>query len=220
MTLASLETFEKTYEINQLVLKEFGKPKFLWIGGIGTHYPEKNKFLWIRNGLPFTYTFWHDKEPNFRNSLQYCILIGWGRDMKWSDYRCDIKYGFICEESPQLEMEMKYEELLEKLKHQLQIYKTNFETLETENKRLQDEVIKERLQYVEQSIKLLQVQKMEQECQMVVEKQKLDKKEVSENQTNKDENRKYNLILQINQHIYKTDRPNSENLIEHTIPLD
>lgn len=98
MTLVTIETTAKSEEINSLVIKSVGRT-YLWIGGIATRHPAPNRFLWLKTGNQITSTFWYDNYPQFSSSNnEYCILIGFTANMKWANYNCVLKYGYMCEE--------------------------------------------------------------------------------------------------------------------------
>lgn len=97
MTLVTIETTAKSEEINSLVIKTVGRT-YLWIGGIATRHPAPDRFLWLKTLNQITSTFWHDNYPQFSRDNEYCILIGFIANMKWANYNCVLKYGYICEE--------------------------------------------------------------------------------------------------------------------------
>lgn len=107
MTLVTINTEQKSNEINQLVKKIFNTNKNLWVGGIMSRYPQ-NRYIWLSTGKPFNYTNWDSSNPNFYESKQYCIQIGLNNQMQWNDYPCYEKLGFICESD---EKHLKYENL-------------------------------------------------------------------------------------------------------------
>lgn len=74
-----------------------GKNIVLWVGGyaVGTN----RTFTWVATGANFTYTYWYGQNPDFFNSEEYCVQIGY-RDMQWNDNKCTNKYGFVCEFKP------------------------------------------------------------------------------------------------------------------------
>ncbi|XP_065365469.1 lectin subunit alpha-like [Calliphora vicina] len=99
MTLLTIDSKIKSEDINQVVKKAFGKNVILWVGGyaIGTN----RQFTWIATGEEFTYTYWYASNPDFYNSEEYCVQIGWHANMGWNDNKCTKKFGFICEFKPQ-----------------------------------------------------------------------------------------------------------------------
>lgn len=111
MTLVTINTEQKSNEINQLVKKIFNTNKDLWVGGIMSRYPQ-NRYIWLSTGKTFNYTNWDSSNPNFYESKQYCIQIGLNNQMQWNDYPCYEKLGFICEFN---EKYLKYEKLQQEM---------------------------------------------------------------------------------------------------------
>lgn len=128
MFLISIETREKSEQINELVMKNFGKT-YLWIGGYVLPNSDPLKFLWIRSGQVLNYAFWGSVYPQpiiSNNNPKYCIQIGL-YNMKWLNYNCENKVGFICESLPPSsiienneikEMEKKLQDLQQQLEDQ------------------------------------------------------------------------------------------------------
>ncbi|KAM7361070.1 lectin subunit alpha-like [Cochliomyia hominivorax] len=98
MTLLTIDSKSKSDNINQIVLKTFGKNIVLWAGGyaVGTN----RDFKWVATGEEFTYTFWHGANPDFSGKVEFCMQIGWGSKMEWNDNNCTKKFGFVCEFRP------------------------------------------------------------------------------------------------------------------------
>ncbi|XP_037822317.1 lectin subunit alpha-like [Lucilia sericata] len=99
MTLLTIDSKPKSEEINNVVKKAFGKNIILWVGGYAVG--SNRQFRWVSTGEEFTYTYWHGANPDFTNSEEYCMQIGWSATMAWNDNKCTKKFGFICEFKPQ-----------------------------------------------------------------------------------------------------------------------
>ncbi|XP_075144549.1 lectin subunit alpha-like [Haematobia irritans] len=97
MQLLTIETKEKSDDVNSLVLKSFGKNIPLWVGGYAIG--PSRQYTWISNGNPFVYTYWNPSQPDWAGNNEYCAQIGWGKEMQWNDHQCLNKFGFICEYS-------------------------------------------------------------------------------------------------------------------------
>ncbi|XP_013105121.2 lectin subunit alpha-like [Stomoxys calcitrans] len=95
MNLLTLETREKSDDVNSLVLKTFGKSIRLWVGAYAVG--PTHQFTWISNGNPFVYSFWNPNQPDFVGKQEFCAHIGWGKEMQWNDHQCSYKCGFVCE---------------------------------------------------------------------------------------------------------------------------
>ncbi|KAI8129166.1 hypothetical protein FF38_02266 [Lucilia cuprina] len=120
MNLVSIETEEKSREINQLVLDTFDRNVKLWVGGVMSHYHDGRQYIWTRTGQPFTYSYWSGANPDFETNSEYCVQIGWGYNMEWNDKSCDSRLGYICELPQQEDWEGKQENTLPNLMNKLQ----------------------------------------------------------------------------------------------------
>lgn len=96
MFLISIETREKSKQINELVMKNVVR-NFVWIGGYALPNSDPLKFLWVRSGKILNYTHWESYNPRMGNGD--CIQSGFS-DMIWFNYNCENKVGFICESLP------------------------------------------------------------------------------------------------------------------------
>ncbi|XP_073830857.1 lectin subunit alpha-like [Musca autumnalis] len=97
LTLLSIESAEKTQEINELInehFKETEKP-LLYIGA--NDLAEEGRFRWTSNAHEFNYTNWAESEPNNYKNHENCVHIGLYNDGTWNDVDCSTKFGYICE---------------------------------------------------------------------------------------------------------------------------
>ncbi|XP_046806192.1 lectin subunit alpha-like [Lucilia cuprina] len=149
MTLATIDSSTKSYEINTLVRNNFGNVR-LWIGGIMSRYPNRH-FIWLATGKPFTYTNWQGNNPDFYGNNEYCAHIGWINDLQWNDIVCTNKQGFICEysqkdqQSKQMQQELqiataKQQELQQQLEKNKQELQTHMHKKQQQEEKLQQEL--------------------------------------------------------------------------------
>ncbi|KAM7361066.1 lectin subunit alpha-like [Cochliomyia hominivorax] len=98
MSLLTIDSKSKSENINQIVLKTFGKNVVLWVGGYAVG--PNRQYTWVATGEEFTYTLWSGPNPDFYNKEEFCMQIGWSSSMGWNDNNCIKKFGFICEFRP------------------------------------------------------------------------------------------------------------------------
>lgn len=143
--LVSIENNTKLDEINTLVLDNFGRT-YLWIGGYVSRYSDPMELTWLRSGQVINFTYWLDNYPTNTNKSFYCILIGLVSDMKWINFNCDAKNGFICESIENTKIQ-DMEENLEKLLYKFDNYQKLMENLTAEikdQKQIQQELEKQK----------------------------------------------------------------------------
>ncbi|XP_065357602.1 lectin subunit alpha-like [Calliphora vicina] len=116
MSLVTIDTEIKSQDITDLLteIQVFDRHIHLWIGGAG----RGTKFFWVSTGKQFIYTNWATNTPYYQGDDTYCTQIGWRDDIKWFDYWCYRKNGFMCEYSLyyhcQEEMHTKLQEEIKK----------------------------------------------------------------------------------------------------------
>lgn len=189
MTLATIDTEQKSNEINQLVKKAFNGNKYLWVGGIMSRYPQR-QYIWMPTGKNFNYTYWSSGQPNFDNGKQFCIHVGHDSNMKWNDAECYWLFGFICQtDQNKLKIENLQQQLQQELEKQQDMNK-NIQEKEKREKLLQQELenLKETLK--QQELKHLEnQQKLNSDLENYKNKLKSfeDRKEISEKYLDKPE---------------------------------
>lgn len=148
MTLVTMETKEKTLEINELFHKEFGKTVYVWMGGIMSRYPE-NHFIWLATGKKLNYTHWEARNPNFQNKNQFCMEIGY-ENMKWNDVECHAKRGFICEHYKTNEKEKQCQENLKSEIEKYQNLQNDLENMKLTLKQQTEQHSEQEVKYKEE----------------------------------------------------------------------
>ncbi|XP_037822316.1 lectin subunit alpha-like [Lucilia sericata] len=115
MSLVTIDSQEKSDDLNALLTNTFGTINPLWIGALLNDLSPR-QYSWISTGDNLTYTNWADGQPNFLARQEYCIQVTSTEDpdhpIQWDDEKCSRPYGFICEYS-------RYHNLEEEMKEQL-----------------------------------------------------------------------------------------------------
>ncbi|KAM7360208.1 uncharacterized protein ACRADG_004078 [Cochliomyia hominivorax] len=138
MTLVTIDTAEKSFEINNIVRTNYGKV-LLWIGGVMSRFPNRH-FIWLDTGKRFSYTYWQGSNPDFYGSNEYCAHIGWGSNLEWNDIACTNHQGFICEYSEKKEQNKKLQQEVEKEKKNLQDLQHQLQLKNQKEKELQEKL--------------------------------------------------------------------------------
>ncbi|TMW54259.1 hypothetical protein DOY81_000682, partial [Sarcophaga bullata] len=96
LSLATLETQQEHNDLARILKEEpfaYHAPH-LWIGAVGIN----RQFAWIRNSQPLFTNQWIPNNPDNFNGDEQCIHF-WENTTTLNDRRCDLKYGYICEEN-------------------------------------------------------------------------------------------------------------------------
>ncbi|XP_065357591.1 lectin subunit alpha-like [Calliphora vicina] len=111
MSLATIDTKEKSDEITDLIKNTFSKINPLWIGGvaIGTDH----HYVWTSTGDKFTFTNWAPGEPSYFSETELCLLTGWSDKILWNDHQCHKNFGVLCEYSELYNREQEIETKLQ-----------------------------------------------------------------------------------------------------------
>lgn len=127
MRLLTIDTPEKSTEIQEILKNNFKTINPLWIGAL-LENENPRQYAWSTTGQNLTYTNWAVNQPTFTGHRDYCIQIAEENvsgDIKWNDEKCSRTSGFICELNPRYLEE-------EKLKEQLRENAEILEQLQSE----------------------------------------------------------------------------------------
>ncbi|XP_068164894.1 C-type isolectin Sp-CL4-like [Antennarius striatus] len=91
--LVSIHTAKEMFNVLCLTFIPFTPPDTIWIGAKFSR--KQGLFTWI-DGSEFSYTFWHEGEPNNVNGMEECIEMNFGRWGKWNDTKCSKNNYFVC----------------------------------------------------------------------------------------------------------------------------
>ncbi|KAI8119825.1 Lectin subunit alpha [Lucilia cuprina] len=122
MTLATIDTKEKSDEITELLRNTFGNVNPVWIGAVANG--DDRHYVWISTGKRVVFTNWYVDEPDFHNNNEYCLQTGWSNQIKWNDHECHLHFGLICEytDHHDIQKEM-HEKLQEEMAKQEELQK-------------------------------------------------------------------------------------------------
>ncbi|XP_065357557.1 lectin subunit alpha-like [Calliphora vicina] len=95
MSLATIDTKEKSDDITSLLKKTLVNVNPLWVGAVANG--NDRLYVWISTGNKVTYTNWYEGEPDFYNNNEYCLQTGWSNKIQWNDHECHKQFGLICE---------------------------------------------------------------------------------------------------------------------------
>ncbi|XP_037822321.1 lactose-binding lectin l-2-like [Lucilia sericata] len=112
MSLATIDTKEKSDDITDLMKATFSNPNPLWIGGAATG--SDHHYVWISNGEKFDFTNWNPGEPSYYSESELCLLTGWNAELRWNDHQCHKTFGMLCELSQYYYWEEEIQEELQR----------------------------------------------------------------------------------------------------------
>ncbi|XP_046675556.1 neurocan core protein-like [Homalodisca vitripennis] len=95
--LAVILTKEENDKVKEEILRSGLRPQF-WLGG--TDYPLGNHWTWMSTGKPFTFTDWHNNQPdNWQNRPggEHCLEFWETESLRWNDRNCLDELYSICE---------------------------------------------------------------------------------------------------------------------------
>ncbi|CAL1543038.1 unnamed protein product [Lymnaea stagnalis] len=81
--------------ISSQVSKQVGS---YWIGL--NDQTQENKFSWLDETAPATFTYWKTNEPNNANKNENCAYLDGLSGNRWNDAPCNISLRYICQRNP------------------------------------------------------------------------------------------------------------------------
>jgi len=91
--LVSIHSQEEENFVKHLIKSYDHAEGFTWIGL--TDCQKNYAWLWS-DGTPFDFECWSRKQPNNYKGLQDCVYTNGGKDKKWNDRKCFLKFSFVC----------------------------------------------------------------------------------------------------------------------------
>lgn len=159
MSLATIDTKEKSDDITALLRKEIINVNPLWIGAVANG--EDRHYVWISNGHTVTFTNWFQGEPNFYAKSEYCLQTGFSENLQWNDDRCHRSFGLICDYGQNMDIRNKLQQLEDKTKNlqeELQDNETKLQAELVKKAQLQKDLDISQEKYQEQLAKEQQLQ--------------------------------------------------------------
>ncbi|KAM7351825.1 lectin subunit alpha-like [Cochliomyia hominivorax] len=96
LSLVTLETEEEHEDLAEILSEEkftFNAPH-LWVGAVGN----ERQFSWVANSQPVFTLKWIAGNPDNYNKEENCLHF-WENTTNLNDRKCDLKYGYICEDN-------------------------------------------------------------------------------------------------------------------------